>query len=90
MCIRDSLRERGVAFNEDTKFGVMLSVPAACPVSYTHLAAVGGSKLPADSKCVVGGAVVQQKNLKLRGALGCDALHTAGDEARRVIGGRCV
>ena len=35
MCIRDRrcrehLRERGVAFNEDTKFGVMLSVPAAC------------------------------------------------------------
>ncbi len=27
---REHLRERGVAFNEDTKFGVMLSVPAAC------------------------------------------------------------
>ena len=27
---RQSLRERGVPFNEDTKFGVMLSVPSAC------------------------------------------------------------
>ena len=27
---REHLRERGVAFNEDTKFGVMLSLPAAC------------------------------------------------------------
>ena len=27
---REHLRERGMAFNEDTKFGVMLSVPAAC------------------------------------------------------------
>ena len=27
---RDHLKERGVPFNEDTKFGVMLSVPAAC------------------------------------------------------------
>ena len=27
---REHLRERGVPFNEDTKFGVMLSVPAAC------------------------------------------------------------
>ena len=26
----DHLKERGVPFNEDTKFGVMLSVPAAC------------------------------------------------------------
>ena len=27
---RQSLQERGVPFNEDTKFGVMLSVPSAC------------------------------------------------------------
>ena len=27
---REHLRERGVPFKEDTKFGVMLSVPAAC------------------------------------------------------------
>ena len=27
---RDHLKERGVPFNEDTKFGVMLSVPSAC------------------------------------------------------------
>ena len=27
---REHLRERGVPFNEDTRFGVMLSVPAAC------------------------------------------------------------
>ena len=27
---RQSLRERGVPFNEDVKFGVMLSIPAAC------------------------------------------------------------
>ena len=27
---REHLRERGVSFNENTKFGVMLSVPAAC------------------------------------------------------------
>ena len=27
---REHLRERGVPFNENTKFGVMLSVPAAC------------------------------------------------------------
>ena len=27
---RQSLRERGVPFNENTQFGVMLSIPAAC------------------------------------------------------------
>ena len=27
---RQRLRERGVSFNEDTSFGVMLSVPSAC------------------------------------------------------------
>ena len=36
---RQRLRERGVSFNEDTSFGVMLSVPSACaadPMTSPH------------------------------------------------------